>query len=422
MLWSNIELGTIAEFRNGINFNKESFGTGIKVINVKDFQDYFSPHYEQLSEIDPNGVVPKSSLLRKDDVVFVRSNGNRELIGRCMFLDREPPEPITHSAFTIRVRFTSTEALPRFYAYLFRSKVIRNVLSAYGSGTNISNLNQGILEKLQVPLPPLPIQHRISGILSAYDDLIENNTRRIKALEQAAHDLYREWFVEFHCPGHENLPLVDSGTEYGMIPQGWEILPVSQAIEINPRIAVAKDAEKPFIEMARLSESSMLIDIRDMEFRTSNNGSKFQNDDTLFARITPSLENGKTGYVNFLANGDAALGSTEFVVMRSRTLTPEYVYCLSRLSDFRAAAEKTMTGASGRQRVQNAFFDTYLVVQPAQDVLNQFQEIVSPLFDEISVLAQKNDVLREVRDLLLPRLMSGELDVSEVELGDIRDV
>lgn len=301
-----------------------------------------------------------------------------------------------------------------FLLYAMQEQYLQGQIRAYGSGSTVEHMRVPDAKKLNIFLPPLPTQRRIAAILSAYDDLIENNTRRIKALEQAAHDLYREWFVEFRFPGHESVPLVDSGTEYGMIPQGWGVVPVSDAIEINPRIAVNKDEEKPFIEMARLSESSMYIDTKEIPFRTGNSGSKFQNYDTLFARITPCLENGKTGYVTFLANGDIALGSTEFVVMRSRTLTPEYVYCLSRLPDFRASAEKTMTGASGRQRVQNSFFDNYLIVQPLQVTLEQFQEMVSPMFDEITVLAQKNDVLREARDLLLPRLVSGELSVEDI--------
>jgi type I restriction enzyme S subunit len=352
-----------------------------------------------------------------DDIILAREAplGNAAII---------PPNlDVCLGQRTVLIRPNKNKVDPHYLVYLLLGDEIQGQFHGLGAGATVPHLNMKDIRELPLPkLPPLSVQQRIGAFLAAYDDLIENNTRRIKALEQVAHDLYREWFVEFRFSGHESVPLVESGTDYGMIPQGWEVLPVSQAIEINPRIAVVKDAEKPFIEMARLSENSMLIDTRDMEFRTTNNGSKFQNYDTLFARITPCLENGKTGYVNFLANGNVALGSTEFVVMRSRTLTPEYVYCLSRLSDFRAAAQKTMTGASGRQRVQNTFFDSYLVVQPSQDVLREFQGMAAPLFDQISVLAQKNDALREARDLLLPRLVSGELDVSEVELGGIRDV
>jgi type I restriction enzyme S subunit len=220
--WPTKRLGELAEFRNGVNYNKSSFGTGVKVVGVSDFQNYTKPKYDELDQINPAGIVTKRNMLRDGDIVFVRSNGNRELIGRSLFID-QPPEEITHSAFTIRLRFTSHEVHPRFYAYCFRTPLIRSGLTAFGGGTNISNLNQDILSALEVPLPPLSVQRRIAGVLSAYDELIENSQRRIEILEAMARALYREWFLEFRFPGRERVPLVASSV--GDIPQGWEAVP-----------------------------------------------------------------------------------------------------------------------------------------------------------------------------------------------------
>ncbi|HEY5580243.1 MAG TPA: hypothetical protein VIK56_03625, partial [Rhodoferax sp.] len=150
--WTTVELGTLAEFRNGINYNKSNFGKGIPVISVKDFWERSFPQYETLEEIDPKGVVRPDHLLMNDDILFVRSNGNRELIGRSLFIRNLPRKPVTHSAFTIRVRFTTPKADARYYSYLFRSPIIRQVLSAQGNGANISNLNQDILTRLKVYL------------------------------------------------------------------------------------------------------------------------------------------------------------------------------------------------------------------------------------------------------------------------------
>lgn len=180
--WETVALINLAEFRNNINYNKDNFGRGIKVINVKDFKDHSIASFEDLDEVNPTVVIKEKDLLKVGDIIFVRSNGNRELIGRSLFI-KEIRESVTHSAFTIKFRFTSNQVLQRFYAYLFRSSLMRQILSAHGNGTNISNLNQGILSNIQVPLPSLPIQHKIVSLLSAYDDLIENNTRRIEILE-----------------------------------------------------------------------------------------------------------------------------------------------------------------------------------------------------------------------------------------------
>ena len=157
------------------------------------------------------------------------------------------------------------------------------------------------------------IQHKIAAILSAYDDLIENNTRRIKILEDMAQTLYQEWFVHFRFPGHENVPMVES--PLGPIPQGWEVVSASKAIFINPKTSVPRDTPKPFVPMKSATERSMLI--IEIEEKTGNSGAKFKNGDTLFARITPCLENGRTGFVQFLPDDDdVAFGSTEFIVLR----------------------------------------------------------------------------------------------------------
>lgn len=405
--WPTRRLGELAEFRNGVNYDKSSFGRGIKVVGVADFQDYTTPRYDDLQQINPEGIVSDRNILRDGDIVFVRSNGNRELIGRSLYIEK-PPEEITHSAFTIRVRFTGTNVVPKFFAYCFRTPLVRKGLTAYGGGTNISNLNQDILGRLEVPAPSVEVQRRVAGILAAYDDLIENNTRRIQVLERMAQAIYREWFVNFRFPGHATVKFVAS--PLGPIPQGWNAVPVPEAVELNPRTKVPRDGLKPFIPMTSLSNGSMLIS--DPEMREGNSGSKFKNGDTLFARITPCLENGKTGFVQFLPSDEVvAFGSTEFIVLRSRSVTPEYVYCLARSDEFRGCAIKSMSGATGRQRVQEACFEKFLLVQPPEQALAPFTEIVRPMFKLIHCLARKNENLRRTRDLLLPRLLSGQLEL-----------
>ena len=154
-IWQTKRLGELAEFRNGVNYNKNSFGKGVKVVGVSNFQDYSKPRYTELEQINPEGIVTDRNILRDGDIVFVRSNGNRELIGRSLFIE-QPPEEITHSAFTIRLRFTARDVHPKFYAYCFRTRLIRQALTAQGGGTNINNLNQDILNALEVPHPPPP--------------------------------------------------------------------------------------------------------------------------------------------------------------------------------------------------------------------------------------------------------------------------
>jgi type I restriction enzyme, S subunit len=277
-------------------------------------------------------------------------------------------------------------------------------------GATMASLNQEILERIELPLPPLSVQRRIAGILSAYDELIEYNQRRIKILEEMARSLYREWFVHFRYPGHDKVKMVPSSL--GPIPQGWEVKKLPECVDINPRVIVPRDGEKPFVPMGCLSNDSMLIS--NIESRDGNNGAKFQNNDTLFARITPCLENGKTGFVQFLPDEQAvACGSTEFIVLRSRTLTPEIVYLLARSDEFRSVAIKSMTGATGRQRVQEQCFKDFLITQPPRTLLDRSSTIIAPNFKLIYTLHLQIQNLRRTRDMLLPRLLSGQINLAK---------
>ncbi len=301
--------------------------------------------------------------------------------------------------------------------YLAYTDIVRKPAEKSMSGASgRQRADLEVFKSVEVPTPPLPTQRKIAAILSAYDDLIENNTRRIVLLEQMAQLLYREWFVRFRFPGHESAPRVAS--ELGEIPEGWEVVKLTQAVYVNPSTRIPREGQKPFVPMSNLSNGSMLI--TKYELREGNSGAKFKNGDTLFARITPCLENGKTGYVQFLPSEDAvAFGSTEFIVLRSKTLSPEYVYLLARSEDLRAHAIKSMTGATGRQRVQESCFENFLVVQPPAPVLNEFTTLIKPMFYAIWLLAQKNVNLRRTRDLLLPRLISGEVDVAGAAIAGI---
>ena len=139
MNWEEIRLEEIAEFRNGVNFTNDSFGKGIKVINVADFKDKMYPDYEALGELDAESKWPKECFLKENDIVFVRSNGNKNLIGRSIFIKNLPEDiKVTHSAFSIRLRFKSIKDIcPEFYLYLFKSPIFRSILSQYGNGANI---------------------------------------------------------------------------------------------------------------------------------------------------------------------------------------------------------------------------------------------------------------------------------------------
>ena len=269
------------------------------------------------------------------------------------------------------------------------------------TGVNIPHISGRQILDYAFYLPDLPTQRKIAGILSAYDDLIENNLRRIKILEDMAQALYREWFVHFRFPGHESSRFIES--DIGRIPKGWDVKAMTEAVTVRPKVSIPKGGDTPFVTMGGLSENSMLI--TEVESRDAPTGARFQNGDTLFARITPCLENGKTGYVEFLPSDEsAACGSTEFIVLRSKTVCPQYVYLMARSDAFRDNAIKSMSGATGRQRVRDECFDQFFLAQPPEDLLTRFESITRPQFELIHSLNRRNQNLRRTRDLLLTRL------------------
>ena len=287
----------------------------------------------------------------------------------------------------------------RFLYYTMRSKDFYHLADAAAIGAAQRTISLSALKNLEIPLPPLPVQRRIADILSAYDDLIENNRKQIKLLEEAAQRLYKEWFIDLRFPGHEHTPIING------VPEGWAVVPLKDLVEFNPPIEQTNDSLKQFIPMDAISESNMLIDDRKISVTNKNCGSKFKHGDTLFARITPCLENGKTAFVFKTKMGKYAVGSTEFIVLRAKEISPYMVYLMARMESFREYAINSMTGSDGRQRVQIDKLKIYSAFRPAKLQIERFSSEVSSMFFDIDKLAEKCARLSEARDCLLRKLM-----------------
>lgn len=290
-----------------------------------------------------------------------------------------------------------------YYWFLLAGKT--GGLEQYFTGATIKHMPGQKLKSVVIDKPPIGIQRSIADVLSSYDDLIENNQKQIKLLEEAAQRLYKEWFVDLRFPGHENTKIIDG------IPEGWTRCVLGDLIDFNPKVSLSKERKKQSVPMSALSTSSMTLDMAEVYTTESNVGSKFQNGDTLLARITPCLENGKTAFVAGIESQEGAVGSTEFIVMRSRRLNPYMVYLLARTDDFRNSAINSMTGSDGRQRAQVDKLQALPHLEPPREIIDTFEKNIAPLFLQIRRKNEMNWHLREACDRLLPKLMSGELEV-----------
>ena len=425
--WPTKRLAELAEFRNGLNYNKDSFGVGVKIVGVSDFQDYTRPRYAELKEINPEGIVTERNILRDGDIVFVRSNGNRELIGRSLFIEK-PPEEITHSAFTIRLRFTASNVYPKFFAYCFRTPVIRQALTAYGGGTNISNLNQDILNALEVPFPSLPTQRKIAAILSAYDDLIENNLRRIKILEEMAQNLYREWYVKFRFPacaagaagrpGHQHAHFTDS--PLGRIPEGWE---VKGAMEnknwsfIHQSIGSYEGVKRYY---ATADIDGITITGDGIEYTYSQKPSRAQKQPLLnsvwFARMQETYKVLAVTKPNAILTTNSTLSSGFAGFEAPDGDSFAFLFLTIKSKEFHSEKDRYCTGATQRS-LTNDGLSRILTISPPREIVQHFGRVAMSFVELILALQQRSQTLHRTRDLLLPRLISGEVDVSELDIA-----
>lgn len=193
---------------------------------------------------------------------------------------------------------------------------------------------------------------------------------------------------------------------------------VSDIADVNPRRTLKKGEEALCVEMADLSTTGAFP--TDWRTKAYNGGVKFVNGDTILARITPCLENGKAGYINFLEQDEVAFGSTEYIVLTSKGELPsEFFYFLARNEDFISYATAHMNGSSGRQRVSGADVGNYEVRMPSEKQVSEFKEIAGKAMRVISASSIESRKLAQSRDTLLPKLMSGEIDVSKVDLTQL---
>ena len=181
--WPIIQLSEICSFKNGLNFDKTSSGHTVKIIGVSDCQANLYAPLEDLDEVHLASPLGDDYLVKAGDILFVRSNGNPDLVGRSLFVPT-PRESTTFSGFTIRGRITDARALPLFFAHFFKSRDFAEMIKTVGQGANIQNLSQGILNELKVPLPPLTTQQAIVAEIEAEQALVAANRELINRFEK----------------------------------------------------------------------------------------------------------------------------------------------------------------------------------------------------------------------------------------------
>ncbi|MFE0021470.1 restriction endonuclease subunit S [Amycolatopsis sp. NPDC059021] len=326
-----------------------------------------------------------------DTVVTTKGNS----VGRTAYVGPDIPAFVYSPHLSYWRSLDRGKIIPEFLYYWSRGEEFSRQLRALAHGTDMAPyLSLTDQRRMLISLPPPSVQRGIAFTLRALDDKIAVNDRIADSYEA---------IVAFHF---EQLGS-DIEASYGSVP-------ASEMVEFNPKTAAPIRTDAVYLDMAALPTKTARV--RNYSRRQPKPGTRFRNGDTVMARITPCLENGKTAFVDFLPEGEIGVGSTEFIVMRPRPGVPaHFPYFLARSQRFRTIAIRNMVGSSGRQRVSAAQMQDVPLVRPKTSELSKFDEVASPAFAHMKSLGQESKTLAELRDLLLPKLMSGELRVKDAE-------
>jgi type I restriction enzyme S subunit len=350
----------------------------------------------------------KRGRIEEGDILLVKDGAT---IGKLAFIKKVPEGKAMVNEHVFLLKSNNLKINPKLLFYFLFSEGGQQQIESLIFGSAQGGINKSIQDNILVFYPPLPEQSRIATVLSWFDDLIEVKKRQNEILEKIAMAIFKSWFVDFEpFRDGEFVYSEELGKE---IPKGWEVDKTIRLIDYNPSVSIEEGKVFPFVEMKDVSTNSLACDF---SFKTfTGSGVKYFGGDTLMARITPSLEHGKTAFVWFISEKENGFGSTEFFVLHpKKSYLKEFVYLLAKSNDFREVAINSMSGTSGRQRADINALKNYLIPIPPSHILQSFHSLVEPLFQKIILNQKQIMTLRKIRDTLLPLLVFGKLRVEEV--------
>jgi type I restriction enzyme, S subunit len=410
--WKQGRLGDFFRIKHGYAFKGEFFASSgpYIVLTPGNFQADGGLKLKGEKEKFYTGEFPPEFLLERDDFLVVMTDltQNAPILGSPAFV----PQGGTylHNQRLGKVVDLDTAAMDRrFLYYLFNSRGVRDQIKATATGATVRHTAPDRIYAVRVAAPPLPVQRKIARVLSAYDDLIENNTRRIAILEEMVWALYREWFVKFRFPGHDGIRMADSSL--GAIPQGWTVKTLLETSSYIGRGVSPKydDASRSLVINQRC--------IRDERLNLDparRHSTKVPTDKLL-----------RFGDVLINSGGVGTLGRVAQVYFQPQDTTADALVSIVRplecmSADYFALAimmlrphfESLAQGSTGQtQLARDRIAETRIVVPPSE-IQGLFTEMVRPMRQVTLTLAQENANLRRTRDLLLPKLIVSEVDVT----------
>lgn len=399
MSWEKIKLGKLYTVHNGLSKGKQFFGKGYPFLSFSTvFNKWFLPQ-ELDSLVESTEKEREACSIKRGDVFITRTSETMNELGMsCVALQNYPNA--TYNGFTKRLRPINDRLLPEYIGYYLRSPKFRGKFMAFSSMTTRASLANDDLLGMEIEVPPLNKQNRIANILSRYDDLIENYQKQIKLLEEAAQRIYKEWFVDFHFPGHENVKIVNG------VPEGWEKMKLGDiAYESGQKISKeSRNAYDYYLPIDCLPKQSLTyIQYNPIEEAESSLVS-FKKNDIIFGAMRPYF------HKVVFAQSRGVTRTTCFVLNSIKSDYWGYLLMLLFSEETIKYAAKISVGTT-MPYVRWKDFSNMEIIKPSLFVAQKIQFIMSSLINQLSLYSKQVRLLIEARDRLLPKLMSGEIEV-----------
>lgn len=368
---------------NGVSRPSAVRGEGFHMINMGELFSFDVINEMPMERVFLSDKEQKKYLVKKGDLLFARQSLVAAGAGKCSIVNNIL-EPTTFESHLIRVRLDETRCCPRYYYYLF--KLPDNPIKTIVNQCAQAGIRGSELQKIKVPLPMLAEQHRIASILSAYDNLIENNNKRIRLLEQMAENLYKEWFVRFRFPGHEKA-VFENG-----LPKGWSKAPLSTICDFKRGKNITSD---------EMCEGAIPVISAGVDVSGYHNSSNVKG-----VSVTMSSSGANAGFIR-IHYSDIWAADCSYI---EESTTPNIFYVYELLNNIRTIITNFQRGAA-QPHVYPKDINRIKLIIPEINIIEDANKKLETIHHEINKLQQQSVILSRQRDLLLPRLMSGKLEV-----------
>ena len=406
MKWEKVKLGELYEVHNGLSKAGKFFGEGYPFLTFSTvFNNYFIP--KQITDLVQSTEKEQESYsIRRGDVFVTRTSETSDELGMsCVALKDYPMA--TYNGFTKRMRPITNRVFPEYIGYYMRLPSFRGEFRAFSTMTTRASLRNEDLLGLEVELPPIEIQKQIAGILTTYDDLIENNQKQIKLLEEAAQRPYKEWFVDLRFPGHENAKIVDG------VPERWQIASIADICDTvgggTPSTKIQSYYEKGDILWVTPTDitRNFSLALLDTEKKITPEGLKNSSAKMLPAETILMTSRASVGFFGMCKYEVCTNQGFISCIPKKENLQMYLLFNLkSRVEEIRQKA-----GGSTYLEISKTVFRELKIILPKDEVLAKYQKNVHDIFDEIYCRTEMIKNLVDMRNRLLPKLMSGEVEV-----------